>query len=399
MKLLIICQHFYPEQFKISDISFKLAEQGHDVTVLTGLPNYPSGIIDKEYRMFKRRKEIINGVKIYRSWLIPRRKNVINLSLNYLSFAFSSTIKSLFIKEKFDHILVYQTSPITMALAGVFLTKLTKKPLIIYCLDLWPESVTTIGIKKGSFIYKMLFHLSKWIYKQADEIFTSSRMFEDYFKNVLLIDKKTTYLPGYAEDVFEQLPPKEHKENINLVFAGNIGKMQSVETIVLAANELKKNKEIVFHIVGDGSAKKECEELASKLALENVVFHGQHPLSEMPKFYKMADAFLITMKDNNIISYTLPNKVQSYLASAKPILGAINGETNLVIKDANCGFCGPAEDYRRLAENIILFAGNIAMHSTYGENARKYYESNYSKDIYFNKLGRLLNREDVSKSS
>lgn len=392
MKILFISQHFYPEQFKVNDICFELAESGHDVTVLTGLPNYPSGIVDNKYKWFKKRNENIKGVNVYRTSIVARGKGIIRLSLNYLSFAITASIKSLFLKKDFDLIIVYQTSPVTMAVPGMFLKAITKKPLIIYCHDLWPESIATVGINNKSIIYKFILILSKWIYNSADEILTSSRMFKEYFENKLGIYKKTTYLPVYAEELFEKLPSKEktEREIINLVFAGNVGKMQSVETILLAANEIKDNDNIIFHIVGDGSSKIKCEKIAKEYNLKNVVFHGQHPISSMPQFYDMADAFLITLRENEVISYTIPNKVQSYLAAGKPLIGAINGETQMLIKEEECGLCAPAEDFKELANKILEFSENVQMHSIYGLNGRKYYENNFSKSRYFKNINSML---------
>lgn len=296
-------------------------------------------------------------------------------------------------KKDFDIIMVYQLSPVTMALPGILLKKLTKKPLIIYCHDLWPESVASAGISFGSNLYSILLKASRWIYKCADAIFTSSKLFAEYFHSTLNIQKGITYLPIYAEALFENIKHKPNNTNdINLVFAGNIGEMQSVETIIYAANELKKDINIKFHIVGTGSSHKKCESLANELGLSNIVFHGQHPISEMTRFYDLADAFLVTLKRNRVISYTLPNKVQSYMAAGKPILGAINGETQIVIHTAQCGLCCSAEDYREFAHIIKKFVEEKEKHLIYGINARKYYNDNFSQEVYMERLNCLLKK-------
>lgn len=393
MKILMVCQYFFPEQFRVNDICFELVKEGHEVTVLTGLPNYPSGVVGEKYRSFKNRKEEINGVTVIRSWLLGRGEGTKRLALNYISFAISSTLKSLFIKKDFDLILVYQLSPVTMALPAITLKKITKKPLVLYCHDLWPESIASAGISSDSRIYSVLLKFSKWVYGSADEIFTSSKLFEEYFKDTLGIDKGITHLPVYAEALFENISSSnKNNDGLDLVFAGNIGEMQSVETIIYAANELKQDKNIKIHIVGDGSSREKCEALARKLELNNVTFYGQHPITEMPKFYEMADAFLVTLKENKVISYTLPNKVQSYMAAGKPIIGAIDGETQVVIDEAKCGLCSPAENYKELAHNIRLFAEERERHSFYSQNAKKYYESNFSKKNYIKKLNDLLEK-------
>jgi glycosyltransferase involved in cell wall biosynthesis len=393
MRISFVCQYFYPEQFRINDICFELVKQGHEITVLTGLPNYPKGVVDKEYKWFKHRREVIKGVTVIRSWLVGRGSSTKKLALNYLSFALSSSIKALFMRGNYDLVIVYQLSPITMALPAIILKKRLKKPLIIYSHDLWPESIASAGISHRSNLFKIILKLSKWIYNQADEIFTSSKLFEQYFRNLIGYQATITHVPAYAEDLFEDIKSiNTNKPNINLLFAGNIGEMQSVETIIYAANKLKENPSMHFHIVGEGSSKENCMRLVEKLELANITFHGQHPLASMPHFYEMADAFLVTLKDNDIISYTLPNKVQSYMATGKPIIGAINGETRVVIEDAKCGLCGPAENFEVLAQNIAFFAENKHLHMKYGQNSKLYYSQNFSKSIYIERLNRLLHK-------
>lgn len=391
MKIIVVCQYFYPEQFTVNDICFELVKEGHQVTVLTGLPNYPGGIVEKKYEWFKNRRDVINGVQVIRSWLIGRGRGVKRLALNYISFAMSATVKSFFIKKDFDIILVYQLSPVTMALPAILLKKLTKRPLIIYCHDLWPESVASAGISSDSRLYALLLIVSKWIYKRADQIFISSRLFKEYFNKTLDIYHNLKYLPVYAESLFDNINVSNTSDgNINLVFAGNIGEMQSVETIIYAANELKAEEYIKFHIIGDGSSRIKCENLAKQLELNNIIFYGQFPITEMPRFYEMADAFLITLKANKTISYTLPNKVRSYMAARKPIIGAIDGETQIVINEAQCGMCCSAEDYAGLANIIREFSREKEKHAAYGNNARQYYDENFSKEVYMERLNSLL---------
>lgn len=400
MKVLVVCQYFYPEQFKVNDICFELVKLGHDVRVLTGLPNYPSGVIPSTYRWLKKRNENLNGVKVIRTTLFGRGKGKIRLALNYLSFALFASIKALFIKKDFDLILVYQLSPITMALPALLLKKLTKKPLLLYCLDLWPESIVAAGIKQGSIVYRILLSLSRYIYNRMDKIAISSQLFKKYFHELIGIQRDISYLPIYAETLFDKIEPKCNKsETIHLVFAGNIGEMQSVGTIILAANELKGFDNIKWHIVGDGSDRAKCEKKAMEFGLNNIKFYGQRPLEEMPDFYSMADAFLVTLKANREISYTLPGKVQTYMAAGRPVIGAIDGETPLVIDAAQCGFCCKSEDYVALAALIKEFALNPKEHGTWGLNARKYYKEHFDKDIFMNKLIDFLKTNTALKNN
>lgn len=416
MKLLIICQYFFPEQFRVSDVSFKLAAMGHDVTVLTGLPNYPTGDIYDGYQWNILPKEnfdskigayteTINGVKVIRCNLYPRKTGKANLCRNYLSFLLNaSKVVRRMIHHKmadYDQYLVFQFSPVTMAIPGIQLKKHLRRPLILYCFDLWPESIVAAGLPNKGLIYSCLLLLSRWIYKKADHILISSSSFRNYFKEKLKINHSISYLPIYAEDLFSQVQFKDIQissvqnsvkppEGINLVFAGNIGEMQSMETIIKAADIIKENDNIKFHIVGDGSAIDKSIALSNELSLPNITFHGRYPLEKMPEYYQMADAFLVTLKKDPFISYTLPGKVQSYMASAKPILAAIDGETYDTIQDAGCGLCCAAEDYEGLAKIILDFAQNKNSHRVYGNCSKAYYDAHFSEESFFNSLFKIL---------
>lgn len=400
MKILVVCQYYYPEPFRISDICEELVKRGHEVTVVTGIPNYPEGVIYDGYRNGKKRKEFINGVDVHRCFTIGRRTGTVYRFLNYYSFAISSwlhvnRIKSEKHDEKsFDVVLVNQLSPVMMAYAGIRAKKKWKIPLVMYCLDLWPESLVAGGIKENSFVYRIFKSISRNIYNYADVIAVTSKQFKKYFAEVLRIETlNVVHLPQYAEDIFSDIKAEEiKKENYDFVFAGNVGDMQSVETIIQAARFLEKenlDKEIRIHIVGDGSKLHECKKMAS--GLSNVVFHGRKPVETMPEFYSMADAMLLTLKDNETISYTLPGKVQSYLAAGKPIIGAINGEARVVIEDAECGFCCKAEDGEGLADLIKQFV-EFSRKEQMGLKARKYYETHYQKCVFMERLEQLLTK-------
>lgn len=400
MNILVVCQYYYPEPFRITDICESLVKKGYDVTVLTGLPNYPEGYILEDYRNGKKRNETINGVKVIRCFEIGRGNSNLKLFLNYISYAISATIKSLFLKEKFDVVLVNQLSPVMMGIPAMVYKKKNHKKMLFYCLDLWPDSLAAGGIKEDSIIYKIFFKISKWIYSSADTILVTSSMFKNYFENILGISNiNIKHLPQYAEDLFIQVEnnvttkvtASMKGKRYNFVFAGNIGDMQSVETIIKTAKELQMSPDIAFHIVGDGSRLEECKKLANDLRITNIKFYGRQPLEAMPKFYDMADAMLITLKDNKTLSYTLPGKIQTYMAAGKPIIGAINGETRYVIEQARCGLCCEAENYRGLADLVLEFCSSNKKEEM-GENAQKYYLKNYDK----NRFLKLLEDELIS---
>lgn len=385
-KILIVSQHYYPENFRITDIAETLVKLGNQVTVLCGYPNYPGGEIFKGYEKRKDHKcEELNGVKIIRCYERPRKHGALNLFLNYYTICLSLKHQAKKIKEKFDCVLINQLSPVMQAWAGLTYAKKHKVKCLLYCYDLWPDSLAAGGIKKGSLVYKYYYRVSNKIYKKVDELLVTSKNFVSYFKDFHHIEEqKITYLPQYCEDVYGKINKKGEINEFNYVFAGNIGNMQSVETIIKAAELVKDDKSIKIHIVGDGSSYQACQDLAKNLKLDNVIFYGRRPIEEMPNFYQMATAMIVTLTKNDIISKTLPGKVQSYMAAGKPIIGAIDGEANEIIKDAKCGFVCGAEDYQGLAK-IMQDLKNCNLDEL-EQNAKNYYENNFRKELFFKKL-------------
>lgn len=389
MKILVVCQYYYPEPFRISDICEEFVKAGHEVLAVCGVPNYPEGKPYNGYRWLKRRNEIINGVRVHRCFTIGRRQGTLFRLLNYFSFALSSTLYTTFMREDFDVVFVNQLSPVMMANAAIAYKKRHKKKLLLYCLDLWPESLTVGGIRKGSFLYKIFHRISSKIYCAADKILVSSESFSKYFSEEFDVNN-TEYLPQHAEELFD---PKKCKkianDTIDLMFAGNIGTAQSVETIIYAADRIKHIPNLRWHIVGDGTELENIKRISESLGLKNVIFHGRKALEEMPEYYSMADAMLVTMQKNDIISMTLPGKIQTYMAAGKPILGAIDGEASIVIKHAGCGMCCDAENADKLAEVVKDFI-NEKDPDKYAQAALSYYSLVFKKDKVMKKLMKEL---------
>lgn len=394
MKILVVCQHFYPEQFRINDICFSLAKRGHDVTVLTGLPNYPKGKVFPEYRYHKNREQLINGVKIIRCSLIGRGSNPITFGINYAWFAISGKLKARTLNDKYDLVYSYQTSPISMVWPAITVKKKQHIPLVINCLDQWPISVTTGPISKKSLFYKWLYRISVNTYKKADLITITSRSYEEYFNNELHLSTEKyglVYWPQYAEDIYQKTT-FTNNGTFDLLFAGNIGPASSVETIINAAVILKNEKNIKFHIVGDGMNREICEKIAKDNGLSNVTFYGYHPVNEMQQYFDLADTFLITMVNNEVVNRTLPAKMQSYMLAKKPILGAINGEANTCITSAECGLSVNSGDSEGLANIILKASKQPNIWKTWGNNGYNYYENHFAKEELLNQLEEILSK-------
>lgn len=399
MRILVVCQYYYPEQFRINDICEQLVKDGHSVTVLTGLPNYPEGNIPKKYRWGRNRKEVINGVKVLRSFEIGRKNGVIGMALNYISYMISASLKVLSMKEDFDIIFVYQLSPVTMALPGIIMKKLYHNPLYLYCCDIWPESMKNIMSNEDNFIFKTVNKFSKYLYSQCDAITVTSKPFIEYFNREHSIPiERISYIPQHAEDIYLDMNFSPADDIIDFVFMGNIGIAQDIECILDAAEMIKHLPRFKIHFVGDGSYLENSKVLVEKKDLKDiVVFHGRHSLEKMPDFYELADACLLTLKAENLIGLTMPSKLQGYMAAGKTVIGAINGAAQEVIKESGCGLCVNASDSKALAKAMQDFIENSDKYKDCGAYGREYFKKHFTKEIFMerlkNELYKLLEAE------
>ncbi len=385
MKILFVCQYYTPEPFRHPDICEELVKRGHEVSAVTGVPNYPMGKVYDGYKGRKNRDEIINGVKVHRCFTVARRNNAVFRLLNYFSFSVSATHYVKRLSENFDVVFVNQLSPVMMANPAIAYKRRHNVPVILYCLDLWPESIMAAGISKDGLIYKLFHRISEKIYRNSDKILVTSPAFSDYFEREFGI-RDTEYLPQYAEDIFTpEKCGKTPNGYIDLMFAGNVGAAQDVDTIIEAAKLLTDIGNLRIHIVGDGSELDHVKSSARNMP--QVIFHGRQPLEKMPEYYSMADAMLVTLKRGSL-NATLPGKVQTCLAAGKPVIAAADGETEKVIKASGCGFCGAAGDTAALAENIRKLIG--CDRETLINNSESYYAKNFSKQAFAEKLERAL---------
>lgn len=389
MKILVVCQHYWPEPYPLRDVCEELVARGHQVDIITDVPNYPLGHIYPEYRKGKNREQVHNGVRIHRTFTIGRRNNIFFRMLNYFSFAVSSTRYACRMKEEFDVVFANQTSPVIMACGALAYAKRHNKKVVLYAMDIWPACLAAGGIQKNSIIYKIFHKISSAIYHKADRILISSEMFRGYMNEEFGIeDARIAYHPQYAEPIFDKRQTIE-KETVDLLFAGNIGVAQSIPTILGAAELLKDQKQLRWHIVGDGSELDANQALAKRKELPNVIFHGRKPQDQMPEYYEMADAMLITLLADPLISLTLPGKFQTYMAAGKPIVGAANGEIPNTIEKSVCGFCAPAEDAAGLAAAVKSFL-EYPNKSELGENAYRYYLEKFSRSRFMEQLEKEL---------
>ena len=393
MKILVVCQHYWPEPYYLADACEERVRRGHEVHVVTDVPNYPMGEIYPEYRHGKCRRQIQNGVEITRTFTIGRKQNVLFRFLNYYSYSISSSVYTRKIKEEYDIVFANQTSPVMMVSAAMTYAKKWQKNVVLYCMDLWPASLAAGGIKSTSLIYKYYKRVSEKLYSRANKILISSQMFRTYLEeNFQIASEKIQFLPQYANDFYKKNQRFDTKKaTIDLMFAGNIGAAQSLNTIISAANMMRSDSRLRWHIVGDGSELKNLKKMVHDLSLEKtVIFYGRKPSEEMPDYYEKADALLISLIKDPSISMTLPGKVQTYMAAGKPIIASADGAIPLTIREAGCGYCAPAEDVKGLVQAVNTFIENNNDWETFGENARYYYEKHFTKKSLMDSIETVL---------
>jgi colanic acid biosynthesis glycosyl transferase WcaI len=399
MRILIVTQYFWPENFKINDFVIGMSESGHSLTVLTGKPNYPNGNFFKGYRFLNRRTEYYNRIKVVRAPLISRGEGSgIRLMVNYFSFAFFASLTGIFrFREKYDVIFVYEPSPITVAIPALLLKWKFKTPVFLWVLDLWPDSVEIAGNVKNRFVLKILDKLVKKIYKGSDRILISSRSFFEPIMKKNIDSGKIVYFPNWPEDIYLSGAKDKNRyfgimpSGFKIMFAGNIGDSQDFESILMAASLVSENKQIHWIILGDGRRRTWLETEVNKLGL-NSNFHilGSYPQNEMPDFFCHCDAMLVTLKKSMIFSLTVPAKVQSYMAFGKPVLGMLDGEGAAIIEEAHAGLTCKAGDYSTLASKIkLLYSLDKSELNAMGENGKKYCAENFDRKMLFRKFEKI----------
>ena len=365
MRILIVSQYFYPENFKINDIAFFLKSKGFDVTVLTSKPNYPEGRFFKGYNFFNKNTEIINGVKIIRVPTIPRLNGgALGMILNYLSFLFFGFFVFLFkIKNEYDLVFATLLTPATSLLPMIWIKKRFKIPVILWVLDLWPDSFYANTGFRINLVSKLIEKISDQVYNNADSIFISSNYFRKPIIKRLNSTKRFSFFPNWAEDIFynkikkTSLDQFNYPEGFNIVFTGNIGESQGFEDIVEAA-KMTSHTSINWILIGDGRKRDWIKSQIEDHNIKNIYIPGRYPLELMPSYFSLADILLITLKKDEVFSNTLPAKLQPYLTSGKPILGNLSGEGLDIIQNNSIGLaCDPGNPAQlaNLAIEMSLF--------------------------------------------
>jgi glycosyltransferase involved in cell wall biosynthesis len=401
MKILIVSQYFWPETFRINDLAAEFVLEGHEVTVITGNPNYPHGRFYQGYG-FNYSIETHEGIKIHRVPIIPRGKNNLSLILNYISFALSGSIFTLFHKSSYDKIIAVNFSPITAVYPAIVYKKRKKTKILLWVQDLWPESVRAASNLKSGFIDKLLLAIVRNIYKNCDRIIVSNDGFKESIEEKGVKKEKIDYIPNWAEDLYEDKSKIDVEKFRSLMpdgfivmFAGNIGEAQDFNSIIEATELTRNYQSIKWIVIGDGRKRVWLEDEILKRKLGSTVYIlGRFPVEDMPSLFIHADVLLASLRNEYIFSLTVPAKIQSYMAFGKPILTMLSGAGNKIINEAKCGLIAESSDFKKLAENVIRVSSfNKIELSQLGENGKNYYDENFAKRLAISKFNKLLSQQ------
>lgn len=400
MNILIVTGYFYPETFKCNDIAFELVKRGHEVTVLTPIPNYPHGRFPKGYGVFKRRSEVINGVKVIRSLIIPRGKGgKIGLVLNYLSYTIFSSIRAFFhgLHHKYDAIFVHEVSPVLVGVPAMIVKKIVKAPMYFWVLDLWPESLTAAGGIQNKRILSFFTKLTRTIYNHSDKILIGSHGYRKSINSLGDYDSKIDYFPNWIDvsltENQENYKTPTFPKGFNVVIAGNMGVAQDIPNLIEAAG-LLKGKGINFIFVGDGRMKDWAETKVREDSLDNVFFMGRFPMEYMPDFFAQSDALLLALKKSPIFELTVPSRIQAYMWAAKPIAAMIDGEGSDLISNIGCGISVPSESPEALAKALLdLSILDKGLLVEMGVKGKKFAAEHFNFNSCMDNLERIMTSE------
>ncbi len=364
MHILVISQYFWPENFRINDLVSDFVERGHRVTVLTGVPNYPEGRVFDDYQKNPSAFLSYLGARVIRVPMKARGSGVISLLLNYFTYALSASLLGSWRlrRESIDVIFVYEPSPVTVGIPGALMRRLLGAPLVFWVLDLWPETLKAVGVIQSRSGLGLVALLVRWIYRRCDLILAQSKSFIPQIRAYSDLSKRVEYFPSWAESLFgagfeASAAPEVPSQSgaFTVMFAGNIGEAQDFPSILNAAELLSvSHPHIRWIIVGDGRLGDWVSQEVKRRNLEsNVFLLGRFPVERMPSFFLSADALLVTLKSEPIFAMTIPGKLQSYLASGKPIVAMLDGEGARLLQESGAGIAAPSGDAAKLAAAVV----------------------------------------------
>lgn len=405
MRILVVSQYFWPENFRINELSAELVRRGHDVVVLTGRPNYPDGEVFAEYREAPEKYADYRGARVVRVPMLPRGKRSSGLMLNYLSFVIGASLWGPWKlrKQDFDVILTFETSPVTVGIPSAVMRWVKRAPQAFWVLDLWPDTLKAVGVVRSERMLGLVGKLVSRIYRHCDLLLAQSHSFIPHIRRYAQPDQRVEYFPQWAEAVFTggkaaPAPELAHRPDMfTVLFAGNLGEAQDFPAVLDAAERLREHGQIRWAIVGDGRMSAWVSDEIRRRGLDDAVLMlGRHPLERMPEFFAHADALLVSLKDEPIFAMTIPGKLQSYLAAGIPVLAMLNGEGSHTVERCGAGLVCAAGDAQALAENVLAMSEMAPeVRAAYGKRGRKACVELFDRDTLIGQLETWLQELDA----
>lgn len=404
MNILIVTQYIYPEPFKSSELAFELSKRGHNIEVLTGIPNYPEGYYYPGYGLFKKRKDIVNGVTFYRCLQTPRKlfPGFVGQSLNFITFTLSATLWVLFYfmwKKKYDAIIAHEPSPITQIIPACILGDIRNVPVYSWIQDIWPDALVSAGGNVGKKLAPVLGRVTDWVYRHSTKLLITSKGMADLINRNADYSDKIIYYPQWAEDMkvdgeapnsIEQVKADDY----TIMMVGSLNSGIGVSTVLELCKEMRADP-VHFVFVGGGSEEQTMRDYCQQERLEKVTFTGRKPSADMPFYCQQADAMLLTLKETKMqhLDITIPARLQGYLSAGKPVLAMIGSGATDIINESDCGISVPAGDYKALADKIRKnVLPNKAAFAKKGENGRHYFDTNFTKDKCIENLVNIIKK-------
>ena len=399
-KILVVTQHFWPENFRINDIVEGFLQDGIAVDVLCGLPNYPKGEWFPGYSAAGPFEEEWHGARLYRCKEVPRRGNTsVNIFLNYVSWPWYAAHALHRLPGGYDAVFCFNTSPVLMCWPAIRYAKKHHIPFTNYVLDIWPENLYSVLNVKSKALRAIAQGVSDALYKKADRLIAMSEPLQQRLcQRTGMPPQKVAVIPQYCEDFYAVPQPDAALQaqfggRFNLVFTGTFTPAQSLETVITAVQDARSRGADMLHLllVGDGMSRAALEAKVKELRAEDAVtFYGSVPATDIPKFTALADALIVCLSDSPDLGLTVPAKVASYMAAGKPVLASMDGAGNAAVAAAG-GLSSPACDAAALADNLLaLTRMGAAQRAAMGQSAKEYYLAHYRRSELLRKLEHFI---------
>ena len=395
MRILFLTQWFNPEpQFKGLAFAKELQRRGHQVEVLTGFPNYPGGKVYPGYRIRLVQREVMEGVPVIRVALYPSHdRSPLRRIFNYLSFALSATLIGPWLVGKADVMYVLHP-PATMGMPAIAISLLRRIPFVYDVQDLWPDTLRSTGMVRFGWMIAMVDVWCRFVYRIAGGIAVLSSGFERILLERQVPIGKIHVIPNWCDE--EQLHPGELRKEeqqwfhgrFSIVFAGNMGRAQALETVIQAAALLKPRYPLVqFILVGNGVEAEGLRRKAEQSGADNLVFLAARPVSEIGPILHHADALLVHLKRDPLFEITIPSKIQAYLSVGRPILCGVSGDASTMVNESGAGICYQPDDPAALLSAIqTLMELTPEQRELMGHNGQRYYREHLSLEVGTNQF-------------